>query len=456
MAAKNLGASGVLYTDRRDFYIDPQVVRELWTDVAPFTTVISNKETRQTNDPIFKMFEHRNPWVKQQIVLGTCSAGSGSLSCPDSDAGVKIGNTSNPATPIAANGITGLEGGGTNASPAFAASMLGLIVEVYASAQAAAGLPKGVGVIAKSGSDFVLKNMTETAFSLATGDVFKVIGNAQGEGQVSPDAWADELEVVYNSTQIFKTPLEVTGTLLQAALRGESSELARLREMKNQEHKMQKEKAFLFGTRVGGTGMGSGSFADGGRFDADGKLIRSTYGIVSALEAFGDSSAASDAQNVFTAQISTGTNYGYSDFVEDMEKVFQYVPTSGIKRAFCGAGALGEWNKLSASSGTFGGNSGWTVNLGDMKRDALGFNYRTLETPHGMLQLIPTPALRGNYNKHMVVIDDDNLFHAQYRAPMYQTNIKSDNGYDGIKDQYMSDEGVGISLIESHSLFKIT
>ena len=66
--SKNLsagGASGVLYTDRRDFYIDPQVTKELWTDVSPFTTVISNKETRQTNDPVFKMFEHRNPWVKQ-------------------------------------------------------------------------------------------------------------------------------------------------------------------------------------------------------------------------------------------------------------------------------------------------------------------------------------------------------------------------------------------------------
>ena len=39
---------------------------------------------------------------------------------------------------------------------------------------------------------------------------------------------------------------------------------------------------------------------------------------------------------------------------------------------------------------------------------------------------------------------------------MYQANIKSDNAFDGVKDQYMSDEGLGIQLIESHSLFKIT
>ena len=102
------------------------------------------------------------------------------------------------------------------------------------------------------------------------------------------------------------------------------------------------------------------------------------------------------------------------------------------------------------------GNSGWTVGLSDMKRDSLGFNYRMLETPHGMLQLIPTPSLRGRYNKHMLVVDESNLFHAQYRSPMYQTNIKTDNAFDGVKDQYFSDEGIGITQVNSHSLIKIT
>ena len=138
-----------------------------------------------------------------------------------------------------------------------------------------------------------------------------------------------------------------------------------------------------------------------------------------------------------------------------MEKVFQYVPESGVKRAFVGAGALGYWSKMDGTSFN-AGKSGWTVNLGDMKRDSYGFNYRVLETPHGIIQLIPTPALRGDYNKYMVVVSDENLFHAQYRPAMYQANIKSDNAFDGVKDQYMSDEGLGIQLIESHSLFKIT
>ena len=440
---KKLGASGVLYNERRDFYVDPQVTKELWTDVAPFTTMVSNQELRSVPDPIFKMFEHRNPWIKQEF---QANSNPSSLAAGNSESdNIDIDNI-------------------YNLSASADSSYLGLICEVYDSTKTT---NRGVVVISSVvDSDTIkVKNMTDGAIDIATDDYFCVIGNAHGEGSSAPDSWADELQVVYNSTQIFKTALQVTGTLQAAVLRGESSELARLRRQKAQEHKIQKEKAFLFGTRVGGTGLGEASygagnrssnidetFADGGRTDAAGNLIRSTFGIVSALEKYGESSASQDAQNIFSI---SEASYSYGDFVDDMEKVFQYVPEIGVKRAFVGAGALGYWSKMAGSSG-LAGNSGWTVNLGDMKRDSLGFNYRVLETPHGMLQLIPTPALRGQYNKYMVVVSDENLFHAQYRPAMYQANIKTDNAFDGVKDQYMSDEGLGIQLIESHSLFKIT
>ena len=434
---KKLGASGVLYTDRRDFYVSPNVVKELWTDVAPFTTVISNKESRKVPDPIFKMFEHRNPWVKQ---LFLCNSDTDNL---DSD------TTTNTTVTV---------DGASNCS--IDDSLIGMICEVWTDGY---GSKKAiVRVDSVTSSTVVVVNTLWTStgsdIALADDDIFLIIGNAQGEGTTSPEAWADELEVVWNSTQIFKTPLQITGTLLAASLRGESSELARLRAQKNQEHKMQKEKAFLFGKRVGGTGLDlqdgstSESFADGGVLDSDGNLVRTTYGIVSAIEIYGSSTSTVDYTNIFTVSEAT---YTYSSFVDDMEKVFQYVPEAGVKRAFVGAGALGYWSKMAGTTG-MAGNSGWTVNLSDMRRDSLGFNYKILETPHGILQLIPTPALRGPYNKYMLVVSDENLFHAQYRSPMYQANIKTDNAFDGVKDQYFSDEGVGISLIESHQLFKIT
>jgi|TARA_R100000084_G_scaffold98749_1_gene52921 hypothetical protein len=433
--AKTLGSSGVLYTDRRDFYMRPNVVKELWTDVTPFTTVIANQQTISgMADPQFKMFEHRNPWQKQYFQTSTSSA--------------LAADNAADTWAVTAGSVVGLEGeGGNNAYN----SWIGLECEVW-TGLTPGSTNKGVVLItavSSSGAsaNFSVKNMTSASLTPASGDYLVVVGNAFGEGTVSGTAWSDELSVVYNQCQIFKTPLEITGTLLQASLRGESSELARLRDQKSQEHKIQKERAFLFGRSPIHT---SGAFSDDDLTDANGNQVRSTMGIVAAIEKHGATSGSD--QSVFSIAESS---YAYGDFVDDMEKVFQYVPEAGMKRAFCGPGALGYWSKMAGSSG-MAGNSGWTVNLGDMKRDALGFNYRMLETPHGVLQLIPTPVLRDAYNKHMLVVSDENLFHAQYRAPKFQANIKTDDGYDGVKDQYMSDEGIGVTLIESHKLFKIS
>jgi len=426
MGAKVLGNTGVLYTDRRDFYISPNVVKELWTDVAPFTTVISNREVRGgLADPQYKMFEHRNPWRKQEFSSATDIAS------------LAVGDTESAAMDI--DGITGL-------SSSADSSYLGLECEVWDSAKTT---KRGVVLITTvvDADTIKFKNLGDAAIDVADNDVFIVVGNAHGEGTSAPEAWADELEVVYNQSQIFKTPVEVTGTLFEAALRGESNELSRLRLQKSQEHKIQKERAFLMGRSPINLSAG---FADGSITDADGKYVRTTMGIIPAIEKHGATSG--EDQNQFTIDKDA---YTYSDFVDDMEKVFQYVPEAGSKRAFCGMGAMGYWSKL-GGTGTFSGSSGWTVNIGDMKRDKLGFAYRELETPHGMLELIPTPVLRGPYNEYMLVVSDENLFMAQYRAPKYQANIKTDNAYDGVKDQYMSDEGIGVSLIESHKLFKMT
>jgi len=435
------GASGVLYDDRRDFYIRPNVVKELWTDVTPFTTVISNQATVSgMADPQFKMFEHRNPWQKQEAQAAAAADGQ-----------VIAKDNAEDDVELKASSIVGLEGVGTNTSYN---SHIGLQVEVWDDTKTT---KSGVLLITDIGTNkWVCKNMGDTDITMAEDDYLVVVGNAYGEGTVAGTAWSDELAVVYNQCQIFKTPLQITGTLLQAALRGESSELARLRDQKSQEHKIQKERAFLFGRSPinlsGGFQDGSTASTNYHLSDTDGNRVRSTMGIIPAIEKHGDSSDSSADQNDFTI---SEASYSYGDFVDDMEKVFQYVPEQGLKRAFCGPGALSYWSKMAGSSG-MAGNSGWTVNLGDMKRDRLGFNYRVLETPHGALQLIPTPVLRDAYNKYMLVVSDENLFHAQYRAPKFQANILTDDAYDGVKDQYFSDEGIGITLIESHKLFTIT
>jgi hypothetical protein len=437
---KGLGSSGVLYNERRDFYIRPNVVKELWTDVAPFLTVVANQGTISgMADPTFKMFEHRNPWQKQCFSINDSSI---------SDAVIEAGGTQTTEF-VGVDGFVGIADG---------AHLVGLQVEIWNEAETT---KKGVALVTEyTSSTIKLKNvsgantMAQANITIADNDKLYVIGNAQGEGGLSPEAWSDDLEVVYNSCQIFKTPVQVTGTLLQASLRGESKELARLRDIKSSEHKIQKERAFLFGSNPQGMGHASGgAFANIEDItDKDGRVTRTTMGIIPALERYGNDGSGADpySQNVFAkADVAD-----YSKFVDAMEKVFQYVPTVGMKRAFVGAGALGYWSKMSSDSGTFSGDSGWAVNLGDMKRDALGFNYRVLETPHGMIQLVPTPALRGPYSKHMLIVDESNLFHAQYRKPAFQASIQP-NDADYVKDQYFSDEGIGVSMIESHALIDL-
>ena len=309
---------------------------------------------------------------------------------------------------------------------------------------------------AASGTTLKAKVIGGSTIATVDNDVFIVVGTVKGEGDVAGTAWADELKVVRGECGIMETPIEITGTLYEAALRGYSKELSRLRTQKSQEHDMQKERTFLFGKSVIGTGLADSrdgssveSFTDGGRTDVNGKLLRSTMGLVTALDAYG--TASGDDQNLFTIN---QASYKYSDFVDDMEKVFHYYPEPGIKYALCGPGAMSYWSKLDGSAFMVG-KSGWQVKIGDTQKSELGFNIRMLETPHGVLALVMTPALRGPYNKRMIVLSDENLTHVQYRPPQFLANIKTDNGYDGEKDLYRSDEGLGMTLIESHKSFTI-
>lgn len=432
MAAKTLSGSGVLYTDRRQFYLSPQITKELWTTVAPFTTVVANRNTvTGLADPLFKMFEHRDPWRIQKFVYD------------DSSPETLVSNDSE-SNALTIDGIVGL-------NSAIDSSYVGLICDIFDTTEVTRkGQVLITSMVAATSID--VKNLTGASIVLADNDVFYVVGSAFGEGATAPEAWADELRTVWGSTQIMRTSIEITGTLLQAALRGYSKELARLRMMKNKEHKMQKERAFLFGRSLIGTNLdvdAADTFSDTHRTDTSSRKVRTTTGLITALETYGKSSG--DTQNLFSI---TEASYKYSNFVDDMEKVFQYYPEDGFKYAFCGAGAISYWSKLDGSA-YMSGKSGWQVKIGPEMRDSLGFNVRQLETPHGSLLLVLTPALRGPFAKFMVCASDENLSHVQYRTPRFNANIKTDDGYDGVKDEFFSDEGIGMTLIESHQRFKI-
>ena len=435
MSAKSLFADngiGTLFLERRQFYIEPQRVAELYTDIAPFTTLVGQLNVKYVDDPLFKMFEHRPTFLKQE-----CAVNGTTGTIPNNDIGL---------ADVVVDGIV-------NLSSVPDASWEGLEMEVWNEART---IKKGVVFVNEvAGGKLTLKLLWAkgaSTFEIDDNDALIVIGNVRGEGSFAGEAWADELQIVHNSTQFFSVPVEVTGKLYKAALRGYSNELARLRDEKARQFKMQREKAFILGASVIGTGMDGISLSDGHRTNKDGQKNRTTMGLVPILEKHGSPDISNDMQNLFSI---SEASYKYSDFVDMSERIFQFDGDRGEKFAFCAPGAISYWSKMDGTN-YLAGKSGWQVKLSETQRNALGFNVRMLETPHGILHLVPTKALRYQYNKTMLIIDHNNLFHAIYEKPEFKNNIKTDNDYNGVKDVYNSDEGLGATLQEAHQLINIT
>lgn len=434
---KNLdtgGTSGVLYTDRRQFYLKPNQFAKLFPNVSPFLT-FTMKANFMTglSDPVFKLFEHKSPFERQKMV------NNGST--------VTIAAASSGAS-AESNAVTfdGFQGFSA-ATSAIDESFVHTTWEVWDSAGETL---RGTCVLTDDTSTTTAKfrNLTGTAIDTVDDDIFVLIGSAEEEGVVAPEAWADELSVVWNQCQIFRTPIEISGSLAAASLRGANKELARLRADKMMEHKIKMEKSFLFGMSPLGTNLAAGdTFTDLDNLIGDNsKVVRTTVGLWNALNTYGSSTETDQYQSVFT----WGAATVYDDIVDDMEKVFQYVPIAGIKPAFVGAGALGWWSKRAMDK-----NSGWVINQDSSERNIAGQKVRTLVTPHGDIDLNLTHAMKYEHKNDMLLTDPSNIQYVQYRPSRFDANIKTDDGYDGVKDEYFSDAGLGITNIKAHQLIKI-
>lgn len=440
MPAKHLSndALGILFQDRRKFYQPENTMKELWTDATPFTTIIANMSQgveTDLNDPEYKMFEHYASWMDQRFTINSNPGAWDADGAPGK---------------LHANEFTITDKKGLGDGP-LDESLIGLVFEVYSSSGEYKGVVSGHDVGSTGLKVRTIGNpraADNKVLALAENDVLVVNGSAIGEGQTSPEAFADDLNLVWNSCQIFRTPVEVTGTLYKAALRGYSNELARLRNDKGREHKIQKERGFLTGVRSMGVGQPGADGVSSGLHtkDKDGKTVRTTNGIIPTLYKYGNASEMHDDQNVFMRAYAS---YTYNKFVEDSEKWFYYDPVYGYATAIVGPTVMSFFSML-GEQGFHKGNQKVTVS--DLQRDGLKFYFRWLETPHGMVKLVKSPALRKEYRNHMVMVQPENIKMMRYRPSYYATNIKTENNYDGVKDEYFSDEGLKINLINTHRL----
>ena len=441
---KNLyqgSSSSVMYTDRRDFYVQPQVVKTRYPNVAPFLTAVSNWGQRTgLKDPQYKLFQFTSPWVKQyfQVTTGATSAAD---------------NAEDTLAVVITNAV--------GMPSALANYLVGQKVDVYANVGGKpSGAPKGTLLITTftSTTSINVKNLGGASVVVANDDWLVLKGTGFGEGTVAANPSHNELSTRWNQCGIHKTAFQLTKTLMQAALRGESSEYDRLKRVKGQEHMIKKERDLLFSISNIGIGESGDTFGDGGRTDVDGNTVRSTYGAFSAVYNYGTSTTTSDDQNIFPINEAT---YTYANWVNDTEKIFDESP-DGVLPIFTGNGLLSFFNKVEGTGGAgVVANSKWTVQFPKMnseKASRLGFNIKEWESPHGIIQFVRTPVMTKDpfAYKAGLAIDPTNIEHMIFRSPEYQQNIVTDNSPDYQKNQYFSDEGMAITNIFNHNIWYLT
>ena len=434
-------SSGVLRTDRRNWYsYKGNEFAELFQDVTPYLTLSLQSRVSGLADPVFKMFQYENTYMRRYFYNNGSSVTIGAAS-------------SGAATESGAVTIDNVTGFGSTST--IDASMVHKTFEVWDSTvltSPESATYRGQVVLTDDTSTTTakFKNLGTTAISTVDNDVFILVSNAHEDGSEAPDAYSSELSVVWNQCQTFKTAVQLEGAILRSSLRGSSDELARHNLQKMREHKIEMEKAFLLGQAPAGTNLGgSDTFTDIDALTGDtSKTIRTTYGILRAIEDYGSTSG--QFQNKFAI---TEGSYKYENYVDDTEKMFQYDPKGQTLEAICGRGALSYWSKLLYARSS---KDNWVVQLSPTQQDKkFGWAVRKLETPNGVLDLTTSQALKYEYNKYMVIPDKRYLQYMEFKPTVFMQDIKTENAYDGQKNLYWTEAGNGITHIKTHARMKI-
>jgi len=290
-------------------------------------------------------------------------------------------------------------------------------------------------------------NDTNAANPLASAKA-TVIGTAFGEGSGAPDVFSQELDNDYGFTQIFKTACEMSNTARATVYRGYSDEWQRIWNLKLREHKVDIERAMLFGQRA----------TSGG--------VQYTDGIAGHIMANGQGQTIEDSEQLvytegqaYLKTVAAGS-LSYDTLLKDLEVVFD--PARGgssAKLALCSLPVISLFNKLGDGVGFIGDtiNGGARYNF-DASQGSFGHKVMKVETVHGDLSLVKEPLFRGMSGEFMCMVDLD---HVSYR-PLVGNGMNRDTSIttnvqqadeDLRKDMILTEAGLEVSLPETHALF---
>ncbi len=240
----------------------------------------------------------------------------------------------------------------------------------------------------------------------------------------------------------------MSNTARATVYRGHSDEWSRIWNLKLREHKVDIERAMLFGQRA----------SQGG--------VQYTEGIVGHIMANGQSQDKEDAEQVaynegqaYLKTVAAGS-LTYDVLLKDLEVIFD--PARGgstTKLALASLPVISLFNKLGDGVGFLGDTLSSKMPYQFQKSDgAFGHKIQKVETIHGDISMVREPLFRGLSGEFMALVDLD---HVSYRPlvgnginrdTQIETNVQAADE-DLRKDMILTEAGLEISLPETHALF---
>jgi len=277
-----------------------------------------------------------------------------------------------------------------------------------------------------------------------------VIGTSYAEGTGSPDVWSEGLDDDYGYTQIFKTAAEMSNTSIATRYRGYENEWQRIWNLKLREHKVDIERAMLFGQRAS---VSSINYSEG----IVGHIIKNGTANI-------DDSALSYSSGAPYFRSSTAAQFTYDRLLSDFEVV--YDPARGgssNKLALASLPVITYFNKLGSTfldytlASPTADNYRWEMNN---KPGAFGHSLMEINTVHGTMTLIKEPLFRGFADSYLCLVDMSNVAYRPLvgnglnRDTHITTNVQQADE-DLRKDLILTEAGLEVALPESHFLINL-
>ena len=285
-----------------------------------------------------------------------------------------------------------------------------------------------------------------------------VIGTSYEQGSGAPDVWSQQLDHDFGFTQIFKTACEMSNTARATVYRGYADEWQRIWNLKLREHKVDIERAMLFGMQ--GT-QGGIQYTDG----IVGHILKN------GTNTGGGALAAYAEDTPYLGGWAT-SEMTYDALLGAFEVM--YDPARGgsdSKLCLASLPVISHFNKIGA--GGFAGASmlagtSTDVNTGasrnsynfESSKGAFGHKVMKIETVHGDCSIVKEPLFRNNSSGLMAFVDLD---HVSYR-PLVGNGVNRDTSIttnvqqadeDLRKDMILTEAGLEVSLPETHAVINL-